>query len=191
MKTGAAALAILLVAPGCSASADVPARQEESARAAAAIPERPDGPVLDQADVLPAPEEALLAARLRDYSQRTHTALVVVSVNSLGGESIEHFSLKLAQTWGIGDRENLRGLLVLVAPNERKVRIEVSCGLENVVTDVFAGRVIRERMTPEFKQGALDKGTLAGVDALIERLDAGANPAPVSESCRSIMRNAA
>jgi uncharacterized protein len=191
VKALALALAILLAAPGCSAEADAPARSDGLARAAAIIPERPAGPVLDQAEVLPADAEALLDARLRDYWNRTHTALVVVSVNSLGGDSIEHFSLELARRWDIGDKENLRGLLVLVAPNERQVRIEVSCGLENVITDVFAGRVIRDVMTPKFKAGFMGDGTLAGVDALIERLDAGANPAPVSASCRSEMRKAA
>jgi uncharacterized protein len=191
VKAYALALAILLAAPGCSAQADVPAQSKAPVRVASDIPQRPAGPVLDEADLLPADAEALLDARLRDYWKRTHTALAVVSVNSLGGKSIEHFSLDLAKQWNIGDSENLRGLLVLVAPNERRVRIEVSCGLENVITDVFAGQVIRDDMTPKFKQGLLDQGTLAGVDALIERLDAGANPAPVSDSCRSIMRNAA
>ena len=191
MKTVALALAVLLAAPGCSAEADVPAQSGEAARIAAHLPARPAGPVLDEADLLPPGEEALLDTRLRDYWQRTRTALVVVSVNSLGGAPIERYSLELAETWGIGDPENHRGLLVLVAPNERQVRIEVSCGLENVVTDVFAGQVIREDMIPKFKQGALDEATLAGVDALIERLDAGANPAPVAQSCRSSMRKSA
>jgi uncharacterized protein len=163
----------------------------ELRRVAASIPSRPDGPILDEADIIPAGDEAALDARLREYFQRTHTALIVVSVNSLAGSSIEDFSLALAQKWDIGDRKNLRRLLVLVAPHERQVRIEVSCGLENVISDVFAGRVIRERMTPKFKEGALDEGTLAGVDALIEQMDTSANPAPVSESCRSQMKEAA
>ena len=181
------ASAILLLAPGCSAQADVPAQQE----LAAAIPDRPSGPVLDQSDILSASDEAALEARLIDYWNRNRTAVVVASVDSLGGETVEHYSRRIAEEWGIGDRANLRGLLVLVAPNERQVRIEVSCGLENVITDVFAGRVIREQMTPRFKEGALDQGTLAGVDALIEQLDASPNPAPVSESCRSHMKEAA
>jgi uncharacterized protein len=189
VKVAALALAILLAAPGCSADA-VPAPSGEPARTAG-IPQRPDGPVVDEANVLSPAQEALLDARLRDYWKRTHTALVVVTVNSLGGETIEQFSLDLATEWDIGNSENLRGLLVLVAPNERRVRIEVSCGLENVITDVFAGRVIREDMTPKFTQGLLDEGTLAGVDALIGRLDAGANPAPISDSCRSHLRKAA
>ena len=191
MKAGAIALAILLTGPGCSAEPELSARQMELRRVADNIPARPDGPILDEADIIPAAEEAALDGRLRDYWQRTHTAMIVVSVNSLAGSSIEDFSLALAQKWQIGDSRNLRGLLLLVAPTERQVRIEVSCGLENVISDVFAGRVIRERMTPKFKDGALDEGTLAGVDALIEQMDASPNPAPVSESCRSQMKEAA
>jgi uncharacterized protein len=191
VKASALALAILLAAPGCSAQADVPVQSEESARIGAGIPDRPDGPVLDQADVIPAEAEAALDRRLRDYWARNRTAVVVATVDSLGGQTIEGFSLQMAREWGIGDARNLRGLLLLVAPNERQVRIEVSCGLENVVTDVFAGRVIRERIVPQFQEGALSDGTLAGVDALLAKLDAGANPAPVSESCRSSMKEAA
>jgi uncharacterized protein len=186
VKTGAAALAILLVAPGCSASSDTPAGQ-----VATAIPERPDGPVLDAADVLPAAEEALLNARLRDYWKRNRTSVVVVSVESLGGDSIEHFSRTLADAWEIGDPQTQRGLLVLVAPNERLVRIEVSCKLENVISDVFAGRVIRERMIPQYKRGALDEGTLAGVDALLEQLDADTSSAPVADTCGANTKQAA
>lgn len=187
----ASALALALLVAGCSAEAGAPAAAEDAVRLAGALPKRPAGPVLDEAEVIPDEAEAALDRRLRDYWDRNGTAVVVASVDSLGGESIESFALSLARHWDIGDPENLRGLLVLVAPNERQVRIEVSCGLENVVTDAFAGEVIREHMTPAFRQGALDQGMLAGVDALIEQLDTGANPAPVSESCRSQMRKAA
>jgi uncharacterized protein len=191
VKASALALAILLIAPGCSAEADVPAGSKEPARTVANLPQRPDGPVLDEADIIPADSEVILSNRLRELWERNHTALVVVSVKSLGGDSIEHFSLQLAESWEIGDARNLRGLLVLVAPNERQARIEVSCGLENVITDVFAGRVIRERMIPRFKDGNLNEGTLAGVDALIEKLDASTGPALASASCRSKMKEAA
>lgn len=192
MKAVALALAILLAASGSSAKADVLVQPAEPpVPVAMALPERPDGPVLDEADLLPPDAEAALDKRLRDYWDKNRTAVMVVSVNSLGGAPIDQFSLELARTWDIGDKENLRGLLVLVAPNERGVRIEVSCGLENVITDEFAAVVIEERMTPEFRTGNLGKGTLAGVNALIEQLDAGANPAPVSEGCSANMRKAA
>ncbi len=191
MKASVLALAILLISPGCSAEADVLAGSKEPAGIVANLPQRPDSPVLDEADIIPADSEMILSNRLRELWERNHTALVVVSVKSLGGDSIEHFSLQLAESWEIGDARNLKGLLVLVAPNERQVRIEVSCGLENVITDVFAGRVIRERMIPRFKDGNLTEGTLAGVDALIEKLDASADPTLVSASCRSKMKEAA
>jgi uncharacterized protein len=186
VKASALALTLLLAAPGCSAEADAP---EAPVQVAAAIPARPDGPVLDQAGLIPAAEEAVLDQRLRDYWERNRTAVVVATVDSLGGEKIERFSLRLAEEWGIGDGETHRGLLVLVAPNERRMRVEVSCGLENIITDVFAGRVIREQMTPKFREGALDEGTLAGVDALIAQLDA-ADPATPS-ACRPLMSKAA
>ena len=186
MKTGAAALAILLVAPGCSDTSDFPVRE-----IAAAIPERPDGPILDAADVLPAAEEALLDARLRDYWKRNRTSVVVVSVDSLGGDSIEHFSRTLAEAWQIGDPQTHRGLLVLVAPNERQVRIEVNCKLETVISDEFAGRVIREHMLPQYKLGALSDGTVSGVNALLERLDAGATLPPAADPCGAETKQAA
>ena len=187
MKASALALTFLLVAPGCSAEADAPA----PVRVWGAIPARPDGPVLDQADVIPAAEEAMLDRRLRDYWDRNRTAVVVATVDSLGGEPIERFSLRLAEEWGIGDPENKRGLLLLVAPNERRVRIEVSCGLEGVISDVIAGRIIRDQIIPKFKEGALNAGTLAGVDALMEQLDAGADAGSVQDYCSTDVRRAA
>lgn len=191
MKASALALILLPIAPGCSAEADAPAPTEESVRVAATLPDRPVGPVLDEAELIPDEAEAALDRRLRDYWERNRTAVVVATVDSLGGEPIERFSLRLAEEWGIGDPENKRGLLLLVAPNERRVRIEVSCGLEGVISDVVAGRVIRNHIIPRFKEGALNEGTLAGVDALIEQLDTGADAASARDYCSSDMRQAA
>ena len=156
-----------------------------------ASPAHPEGPVVDTADILPPEAEAALDKKLRDYFDKNRTALIVASVDSLGGQPIEKVSLRMAEEWDIGDARTHRGLLVLVAPNEREVRIEVSCGLESVITDVAAGRVIREDMIPLFKQGDIAQATVAGVDALIGRMDAGPNPAPVSESCKALMKEAA
>lgn len=156
-----------------------------------ASPAHPEGPVVDTADILPPETEASLDKKLRDYFDKNHTALIVASVDSLGGQPIEKVSLRMAEDWGIGDARTLRGLLVLVAPNEHQVRIEVSCGLESVITDVAAGRVIREDMIPLFKQGDIAQATVSGVDALIGRLDAGPNPAPAPDSCKAMMKEAA
>jgi uncharacterized protein len=170
VKAGALALPILLAASGCSAKADNPVQREEAIHPIADLPERPAGPVLDQADILPAASEAQLDRRLRELWDRSGDALVVVSVKSLEGETIENYAYNLFNTWGIGDAERGHGLLLLVAPAERRVRIEVGCGLEDRVSDVAAGRIIRNEITPAYTEGNLVGGTLAGVDALIERL---------------------
>lgn len=193
MKASALALAILAAAPGCSAEAETPARSEDIHRLTD-LPERPAGPVLDQADILPPDVERQLEARLRDLWQRTGDALVVVSLSSLKGESIENHAFNIFDAWGIGDAKTNRGLLLLIAPNERQVRIEVGCGLEATVTDVIAGRIIRERITPVFREGDLAGGTVAGVDALIERLAmprAANDTEPRTPSCRIPLEEAA
>jgi uncharacterized protein len=193
VKSSALALAILLAAPGCSAEAEVPVRSEDIHRLAD-LPARPAGPVLDQAGILPDDVEMQLEARLRALWQRTGDTLVVVSLSSLKGESIENYAFNIFDTWGIGHAKTDRGLLLLIAPNERKVRIEVGCGFESQVTDAIAGRIIRERITPIFSEGDLAGGTLAGVDALIERLampKAANDPGPTTPSCRDQLKEAA
>jgi uncharacterized protein len=150
--------------------------------------------VLDEANILPPVDEARLDQRLRELWERTGNALVVVSVKSLGGESIENYAYNLFNTWGIGDTRTNRGILLLVAPSERKVRIEVGCGLETTISDVTAGRVIRDEITPDYAKGDLAGGTMAGVDELIERLTTpvSANDAgPQSAVCRRQLEEAA
>lgn len=138
---------------------------------AATFPARPEGPVLDAANIIPDAEEAALDAKLRDYNQRTGRALIVTTVNSLEDETIEMYAVKLFETWGIGGKESDSGLLLLVAPNERKVRIEVGYGLHQYVTDALSGRIIRDTITPRFKQGDFGGGIAAGIDQLTTQLD--------------------
>jgi len=149
--------------------------------AAHAYPKRPDGPVLDLANILPAADEAALNQRLTKYLGRSGNALVVVSVNSLEGQSIENYAFGLFNEWGIGDAKTDRGLLILVAPAEHKVRIEVGCGLEGRITNEVAGTVIREEMIPSYQSGDLEGGTLAGIDSLLAKLDA---PATANDNVR-------
>jgi uncharacterized protein len=194
VKASAIALWVLLAASGCSAEVEAPVRPEEPIHLIANLPERPSGPVLDLADILPPVEEVELDRRLRDLNARTGDALIVVSVKSLGGESIENYSYDLFNKWGIGSAESMRGVLLLVAHEERKVRIEVGCGLESTISDVTAGRIIRNSVTPRYRGGDLPGGTLAGVDALLERL---ALPKPANDSgarsavCRRILEDVA
>jgi uncharacterized protein len=150
--------------------------------------------VLDLADILPAEDEAALDARLRRLWDETGDALVVISVDSLSGRSIEDFATDLFNTWGIGNDETDRGLLILVAPNQRQVRIEVGCGLESTITDELASDIIQQQMIPRFSEGELSAGTRLGADALIRRL-ALPKPAndsgPHSEACKAKARDAA
>ena len=143
--------------------------------AQAAYPARPEGPVLDAASIIPDAQEAALDAKLREYSQRTGRAVVVTTVPSLDGETIELYAVKLFENWGIGGKETDQGLLLLVAPTERKVRFETGYGLHAIFPDVYASRIIRGEITPRFKAGDLPGGINAGIDAAIAQLDR--NPA--------------
>jgi uncharacterized protein len=139
---------------------------------------------------MPAADEAALNMRLTKYYETSGNALVVVTVTSLEGQTIEQYANGLFNEWGIGDARSDRGVLILLAPNEREARIEVGCGLEGTVTNGFAEQVMQTKMIPEYKQNHFEEGTLAAIDALINRLaltfvnDNG----PVSAACRARLR---
>ena len=141
------------------------------APALAKLPPRPEGPVLDQAAVIPDAEEAALDARLRAYNQATGRAVMVVTISSLDGQDIESYGSSLGQAWGVGGKETDQGLILLVAPAERKLRIEVGYGLEQYMTDALAGRIIRDIIVPRFKDKDYAGGIAQGVDAIIAQLD--------------------
>lgn len=135
------------------------------------LPTRPEGPILDQAELLAPAQEAALDQRLRDYNASTGRALVIATVGSLQGQTIERYATELFEQWGIGGAERDQGLLLLVAPNERQVRIEVGYGLTPYVTDILSGRIIRNEITPRFAQGDFAGGIVAGIDALTTQLN--------------------
>jgi len=139
--------------------------------ASAAVPPRPDGPMLDQANLLPPAEEAALDQKLRAYNARTGRAVLVVTVASLDGLDIAQYGVQLGQAWGVGGKSTDQGLILLVAPNERRLRFEVGYGLEQYLPDVLAGRIIRDTITPRFKAGDFAGGIDAGIDAAITQLD--------------------
>jgi uncharacterized protein len=194
VKASAAALLVLLGSAGCSAEPAETGSPDEPVRVQTALPARPDGPVLDQANILPAATEAALDARLRGLWSETKDVIVVVSVDSLGDQTIEDYGTALFKDWGIGDAETDRGLLVLIAPNERRVRIAVGCGLESTVTDERASEIIEQRFLPSFRDGNFAGGVETGVEALIARLALprpANDPGPHSEICIAQARNAA
>jgi uncharacterized protein len=135
---------------------------------ATAQPARPAGFVNDRADLLSAPTVRKLESFLRDFDRSDSTQLVVLTVPTLEGEPIESYALRVAESWGIGRKGKDNGALLLVAREERAVRIEVGYGLEGRLTDLLAGRIIDQEITPRFRDGDFDGGVIAGVSAMAE-----------------------
>ena len=138
---------------------------------AQSYPERPQGPVLDQAQIVAPAEEAALDARLRAYSQSTGRAIIVATVSSLDGMEVADYAQQLAERWQIGGAESEEGVLLLVAPAERKIRIHAARGVQDRLTDAWAGRIIRDTMAPQFRESQYGRGILAGTEAIIAQLD--------------------
>jgi uncharacterized protein len=103
--------------------------------------------------------------------------MVIAVFKSLEGESLEDYSIRLAQQWRIGDKGLDNGLILLVFLQDRKVRVEVGYGLEPTITDVVASQIIRESIAPRFREGRYGAGLEAAVDAVFERIDAKDAPA--------------
>lgn len=128
------------------------------------------GRVVDQANLLDPATEQALTEKLAALEASSTDQLVVVTVNSLQDQEIEDYGYQLGRAWGIGQNENDNGALLIVAPNERKVRVEVGYGLEPILTDAFSSQVIRDDILPSFRDGDYQAGVVKGVDALIAQL---------------------
>jgi len=142
-------------------------------------PGKPTGYVNDFAHILKAETVVSLNAELTDFKNKTTSEISVVTVSSLGDETIESYAPKLFKEWGIGQAKQDNGVLLLIAPNERTVRIEVGYGLEPVITDIESSHIISDVITPAFKAGDYDKGVIEGTQRL--ELDA-INEYPVSNA---------
>ena len=114
------------------------------------------------------PEAGLrLEEALHHFEDETSNQIVVVTFPSLEGESLEDFSIRLAEAWKIGQKGKDNGVILLVFKNDRKVRIEVGYGLEGVLTDATSKLIIENEIAPRFKQGKFDEGIEAAVQAII------------------------
>lgn len=151
-----------------------------SAHAEPAFPSLDNQRVVDDAHILSDTTKADLTAKLKGLEDATTDQLVVVTVPDLQGDDIRDYGYKLGRTWGIGQNGSEKapngqtyknnGLLLIVAPNEHKVDIEVGYGLEPVVTDALSSQIIRNVLVPKFKAGDYNGGVEAGTDALIQQL---------------------
>jgi uncharacterized protein len=125
------------------------------------------GRVVDDADLLSYPEEVAITADLKALEDKSSDQVVVVTLPSLQGYTIEDFGYQLGRHWGIGTEKLDNGVIVIVAPNERKVRIEVGRGLEGVMTDALSRIIIENAILPRFREGNFAGGIKDGVRDVI------------------------
>ena len=126
------------------------------------------GRVNDLAGMMSQAARAKVEAVLADLERSDSTQVAVLTVPSLEGDSLEEFSLKVAEKWGLGQKGKDNGALVLVSRDDRKMRIEVGYGLEGRLTDLLSGRIIDTVMAPYFKAGDFDSGFIAGATAVAQ-----------------------
>ena len=143
-----------------------------------------EGRINDYANLLSPATEASLESVLESLESSDSTQIVVLTIKSLQGDSLEQFSLRVVEDWKIGRQGLDNGVLLLVARDDRKIRIEVGYGLEGTLTDMTAGRIISNVISPKFKQGDFNQGIIDGIGAIVATvrgefsLDKGGGPAP-------------
>lgn len=143
---------VLLVLPMAAYALDVPPLK---------------GRVNDHADMLSPATERQLEGVLQELETSDATQIVVLTIPSLDGDSLEDFSIRVADQWKIGQKNLDNGAILLIAKADRKLRIEVGYGLEGRLTDLMAGRIISTIIVPRFKAGQIEQGVLDGVQAMI------------------------
>ena len=133
-----------------------------------AAPEFPEltGRVVDNANLMTAAQRQSLTQALASAEQNTSNQVVVVTLSDLQGYEIADYGYQLGRHWGIGSKESDNGVLLIVAPKDRKVRIEVGYGLEGVLTDALSSVIIQQEILPAFRQGQFYGGIQAGVTAI-------------------------
>jgi uncharacterized protein len=154
-----AGLVLLLVVAANVAAAELPALT---------------GRVVDDAQLIDPASETALTAKLADFEKRSSDQIVVATVPDLGGESIEPFANRLFRAWGLGQAGQNNGILLLVARDDRQMRIEVGYGLEGTLTDLHSKLIIENTMVPAFRAGDFAGGITGAVDDIIMVLEGNA-----------------
>ena len=149
------ALCLLLCATALHAAPDFPALT---------------GRVVDEANLMSRKQAHQLAQQLAVFEKRSGVQLVVVSIDTLAGDTIEEYGYQLGRHWGIGQKGKNNGVLLIIAQDERKVRIEVGYGLEGALPDAIAANIIQTRILPAFKRGDMVAGILAGSQGIMQAL---------------------
>lgn len=131
------------------------------------------GPVVDEAGVLSVQAETAIDGMVRDLKARASIQMQLLTVSSLGGLEIEQASIQVTDQWKLGGAKDDKGVLLMIAPTERKLRIEVGQGLEGQIPDVIASRIIREVITPRLKAGDMDGAAVSGMLAIAQVAEKG------------------
>lgn len=143
-----------------------------AATLAFAAPKYPEltGRIVDQAGVIPEPTRAALQTKLKGLEDKSGIQLVVATIKSLGDYDVETYANGLFRYWKLGEAKKNNGVLFLVAPNDRKMRVEVGYGLEGTLTDALSKVILATAVTPKFKAGDYGAGVERGVEGIIEVL---------------------
>src|SRR6266699_5286604 len=150
-----------------------------SARAEVAVPP-PKARVTDLTGTLSGTQQQDLERRLREFESRKGSQIAVLMLPSTEPETIEEYSIRVADAWKIGRARVDDGVILVVAKNDRKLRVEVGRGLEGAIPDAVAKRVVSDVITPHFRSGDYYGGIAAGTDPLLQLIDAPGFPAPQS-----------
>ena len=138
-----------------------------AAQAQKAIPQLWGTRVHDEAKILKQETVDNLENELTNYEDSTSNQIAIVTVSSLDGEPIENYSLRVAEEWKLGRKDNDNGVLLVIAVDDHKIRIEVGYGLEGVLTDALCSRIIRNELAPAFRQDKYDEGVTNAVHAIV------------------------
>lgn len=148
------------------------------------------GRINDYARILSPGAAAMLEQKLAAFEQEQSTQVVVLTVPSLQGDDIDQFAIRVADKWQIGQTKKDNGAILILAQAEKKVRIEVGMGLQGVLPDITAGRIIRDVMRPHLRSGDFDRGVAAGVDAIMAATKGEFTATPAERTQRPKHRNA-
>jgi uncharacterized protein len=163
-----------------------PAREPRLLAAPLAVPQ-PKGYVNDLAGLLTERQRSTLETLLRTYEEKTTNQVVLLVIDSLEGEDLESYSLRVAEEWKIGQKGKDNGVLFLVVLKDRKARIEVGYGLEGSLPDAVASRILRQIVFPAFRQGNYFGGIAGGLEAILQATE-GEFQAPAGETGASDRR---
>ena len=128
------------------------------------------GRVVDNAQLLSVDAEAKLSGELAALEQKTGRQMVVATLPGLQGYEIEDYGYQLLRAWGIGRKAENDGVILIIAPNERAVRVEVGYGLEPVLTDALSSLIIQRSLLPAFREGRFEEGVVGGTTELVKQL---------------------